>query len=182
YEEPTYEVERILDDGLINGQRHYHVKWKGFDDTENTWEPAQHFNSKKPLLEYSQRQAGLVPQGHRLRQASVQLGVSGGVLHRVAKLFVQTPVVLVTNHLVPGYTLAKTLDLERQRQDVGHGFLHTTFIFCYLFGQVVDHLIKAVDGRCNAGATPAGAFGTGHQGEVGDEHALPIQMSAAVAG
>jgi len=54
YQEPNYIVETILDDALIDGQRRYHVKWKGFEHTENTWEPAHHFNSKTPLQEYHQ--------------------------------------------------------------------------------------------------------------------------------
>lgn len=49
-----YEIERILDDKLIRGKRHYLVKWKGYDDTENTWEPTEHFNSLRVLWQYRQ--------------------------------------------------------------------------------------------------------------------------------
>ena len=56
YQEPIYEVETILDDALVDGQRLYHVKWKGYNHTENTWEPANHFNSKTPIQKYRQNQ------------------------------------------------------------------------------------------------------------------------------
>jgi len=38
-QEPRYEVERIIDCQPIDGQPHYLVKWLGYDESENTWEP-----------------------------------------------------------------------------------------------------------------------------------------------
>jgi hypothetical protein len=35
-QEPIYEVEKILDSKLEDGQRKYLVKWTGYDSTENT--------------------------------------------------------------------------------------------------------------------------------------------------
>jgi hypothetical protein len=55
-QESTYEVERILKDRWRQGQREYLVKWKGYSDTETTWEPQEHFNSKTPILRYHQNQ------------------------------------------------------------------------------------------------------------------------------
>jgi hypothetical protein len=51
-QEPVYEVEKILDSKLENGQRKYLVKWTGYDPTENTWEPKSSFNSLKPITDF----------------------------------------------------------------------------------------------------------------------------------
>ena len=54
-QEPVYEVEKILDSRLENGQRKYLVKWTGYDPTENTWEPRSSFNSLKPIKDFLRR-------------------------------------------------------------------------------------------------------------------------------
>jgi hypothetical protein len=40
-QEPRYEVEPILDCQSINRKSHYLVKWLGYDESENTWEPEE---------------------------------------------------------------------------------------------------------------------------------------------
>ncbi|CAD5228811.1 unnamed protein product [Bursaphelenchus okinawaensis] len=35
----VYEVEAILKDRVVKGEKEYFVKWKGFDSKDNTWEP-----------------------------------------------------------------------------------------------------------------------------------------------
>ena len=54
-QEPVYEVEKILDSKLEDGQRKYLVKWTGYDHTENTWEPKANFNSIGPIKEFRRR-------------------------------------------------------------------------------------------------------------------------------
>lgn len=34
-----YEVEKIVSSRLKNGRKEFEVKWKGYDHSENTWEP-----------------------------------------------------------------------------------------------------------------------------------------------
>ena len=39
-----YEVEKILDTRINKGQREYLIKWEGYNDSENTWEPTKNLN------------------------------------------------------------------------------------------------------------------------------------------
>ncbi|KAF3391800.1 hypothetical protein DPV78_010324 [Talaromyces pinophilus] len=47
-----YEVETIHAQDIINGQKVYLVKWKGYEDLRCTWEPRDSFNTKEILLEW----------------------------------------------------------------------------------------------------------------------------------
>jgi len=48
------DVEKVLDRQLINGKPHYLIKWSGYGDEENTWEPEANLGSE--LLEEYLRQ------------------------------------------------------------------------------------------------------------------------------
>ena len=45
-----YEVENILDRKHENGEKFYLVKWKGFDSSENSWEPIRNLIHSKELI------------------------------------------------------------------------------------------------------------------------------------
>ncbi|KAL8411455.1 hypothetical protein RB596_000918 [Gaeumannomyces avenae] len=45
-----YEVESILEDSVIDGIKHYLVKWAGFGNEENTWEPESNLGNATALL------------------------------------------------------------------------------------------------------------------------------------
>jgi transposase InsO family protein len=54
--EEEYEPERILDKQVMDGEVKYLVKWKGYNDAENTWEPAKHLkNCHRLLRRYHQK-------------------------------------------------------------------------------------------------------------------------------
>jgi hypothetical protein len=45
-EEEAYEVEKILDKSQDeNGQTIYKVKWKGYPDSDCTWEPEENLSN-----------------------------------------------------------------------------------------------------------------------------------------
>jgi hypothetical protein len=48
--EEEWEVEQILDQGQIDGQEKYLVKWKGYPPTESTWEPIEHLRNAQAAL------------------------------------------------------------------------------------------------------------------------------------
>jgi transposase InsO family protein len=49
-EDNEYEVERIVDHRGTPNECEYLVKWKGYPETENTWEPSRNLNNCKELL------------------------------------------------------------------------------------------------------------------------------------
>ena len=49
--EAEWEVERILDAKMVNRQLKYLVKWKGWPDSENSWEPKANLGNAKEVLE-----------------------------------------------------------------------------------------------------------------------------------
>jgi hypothetical protein len=60
-----YEVEKILDGRLWRNQRQYLIKWEGYTDADNSWEPEKNleraqeiikdFHDKHPNFEWKKR-------------------------------------------------------------------------------------------------------------------------------
>ncbi|EIE77043.1 hypothetical protein RO3G_01747 [Rhizopus delemar RA 99-880] len=50
-----YQVEAILAHKKAKGKYIYKCRWKGYDESEDTWEPASHFADLKFITEYWQR-------------------------------------------------------------------------------------------------------------------------------
>ena len=51
--QPEYEVEEVLDSRLKKGKLEYLVKWSGYTDKYNTWEPVSNLeNSKKAIADF----------------------------------------------------------------------------------------------------------------------------------
>ena len=51
-EEKAYVVERVLDHQGPEGSREYLVKWRGYGASQNTWEPATHFDDLQCITDY----------------------------------------------------------------------------------------------------------------------------------
>ena len=47
-----YEVEEVVDKKIQNGIELYYVKWKGYSEDQNTWEPKSHFNDIRFIEKY----------------------------------------------------------------------------------------------------------------------------------
>ena len=62
-DEGEYEVEEILDRRVKGRQEEYLIKWKGYDDSKNTWESRKHLrNCPEKLHQFHQRNPGSTNQ------------------------------------------------------------------------------------------------------------------------
>ena len=65
--EGVYIVQTILEHKKHKGNYLYKVRWKGYDESHDTWEPAAHFTDPKLITEYWQR-IGIVPESFSKRK------------------------------------------------------------------------------------------------------------------
>lgn len=49
-----YDVEKILADKMINKTKHYLVRWEGFDENHDSWEPRRNLQCGEKLRKYEQ--------------------------------------------------------------------------------------------------------------------------------
>ena len=59
YEETEFEVERIVNHRKILGNTELLIKWKGYPESENTWEPEAHLDNCQRMLHDYKTKYGL---------------------------------------------------------------------------------------------------------------------------
>lgn len=53
-EEEEYIVEKILNKRVIEGKLEYYLKWKGYPDSENTWEPVENLDCPEMIKAFEE--------------------------------------------------------------------------------------------------------------------------------
>src|SRR4051794_37541525 len=54
--ESEYEVEKIVSQKVVNGNIYFQIKWKGYDNEYNTWEPYHNLNCPDLLTRFQYEQ------------------------------------------------------------------------------------------------------------------------------
>ena len=53
-----YQIDKIVKDKMIDGVKHYLIKWSGYSNKENTWEPYTTITDKKLIQKYERKKKG----------------------------------------------------------------------------------------------------------------------------
>jgi len=64
-EEGLYQVERILAKRVQNGVVEYLIKWDGFPDSDNTWEPRDHLDCRQMMEDFDRMATARAEQRKR---------------------------------------------------------------------------------------------------------------------
>ncbi|XP_053202890.1 chromobox protein homolog 3-like [Panonychus citri] len=79
-----YTVEKIVDKRINNGKVEYLLKWHGYDDRDNTWEPVDNLSCDALIENYKQQERAAKPGQSTSKESTTNSsnGTKNGVKSR----------------------------------------------------------------------------------------------------
>lgn len=84
-QEEEFTVEKIVDMRIKNGKREYLLKWRGYPDSENTWEPSANLDCPELIEDFESKMKKKKEEKKRKSQAADDDGGSSKKKKKVAE-------------------------------------------------------------------------------------------------
>ena len=118
-----FEVEKLCDKKVENGVVYYLVKWMGFGEDENSWEPEANIVGPYPILDFERRHAVGMLQVEKLQKvAQHSLVVANASLGEFAQAVSEDRFVI---------TNANGDTVVQQEMLAHHAFVNVRFLYRY---------------------------------------------------